>query len=46
MYLQIGKLKKGFNPLSLSELIFGSEYLTTTIKTGVITGIIGLAVSI
>ncbi|XAR57276.1 hypothetical protein NMG60_11025352 [Bertholletia excelsa] len=39
----IGHLKKGLNPPSLSQLAFGSEYLTTAIKTGVITGIIALA---
>ncbi|KAF5950764.1 hypothetical protein HYC85_012757 [Camellia sinensis] len=40
---QIGYLKKGLNPPSLSELAFGSEYLMTTIKTGIITGVIALA---
>ncbi|GMP56340.1 hypothetical protein CsSME_00020872 [Camellia sinensis var. sinensis] len=39
----IGYLKKGLNPPSLSELAFGSEYLMTTIKTGIITGVIALA---
>ncbi|GMY27337.1 sulfate transporter 3.1-like isoform X1 [Fagus crenata] len=41
----IGHLKKGLNPLSVSELAFGfgSPYLTSVIKTGIITGVIGLA---
>lgn len=43
--MQIGHLKKGLNPPSVSELAFGSPYLTTAIKTGIITGVIGLAVS-
>ena len=44
--LQIGHLKKGINPLSVSELAFGSSHLSSAIKTGIITGIISLAVSI
>ncbi|PSS01420.1 Sulfate transporter 3.1 like [Actinidia chinensis var. chinensis] len=39
----IGHLKKGLNPPSLSELAFGSQYLSTAIKTGLITGLIALA---
>ncbi|XP_019180464.1 PREDICTED: sulfate transporter 3.1-like [Ipomoea nil] len=39
----IGHLKKGLNPPSSSELAFGSPYLATAIKTGVVTGIIALA---
>uniref|UniRef100_A0A7N0TMB1 STAS domain-containing protein n=1 Tax=Kalanchoe fedtschenkoi TaxID=63787 RepID=A0A7N0TMB1_KALFE len=39
----IGNLKKGVNPLSVSDLAFGSAYLTTAIKTGIITGVIALA---
>ncbi|KAF7150332.1 hypothetical protein RHSIM_Rhsim02G0028300 [Rhododendron simsii] len=39
----IGHLKKGLNPPSVSELAFGSEYLPTAIKTGIITGVIALA---
>ncbi|KAL2507757.1 Sulfate transporter 3.1 [Forsythia ovata] len=39
----IGNLKKGINPASIMDLQFGSQYLTTTIKTGMVTGIIGLA---
>lgn len=43
---QIGQLKKGLNPLSVMDLAFGSQYLSTAIKTGIITGVIALAVSI
>ncbi|XP_059446677.1 sulfate transporter 3.1-like [Corylus avellana] len=39
----IGQLKKGLNPLSVSELAFGSPFLMAAIKTGIITGVIGLA---
>ncbi|KAF5466090.1 hypothetical protein F2P56_016048 [Juglans regia] len=39
----IGHLKKGLNPPSVSDLAFGSPYLMTAIKTGIITGVIGLA---
>lgn len=39
----IGHLKKGLNPPSVSELAFGSPYLMTAIKTGIITGVIALA---
>ncbi|XP_059446133.1 sulfate transporter 3.1-like [Corylus avellana] len=39
----IGHLKKGLNPLSVSELAFGSPFLMAAIKTGIITGVIGLA---
>lgn len=44
---QIGHLKKGLNPPSVSELkmSFGSTHLPVAIKTGIITGIIALAVS-
>ena len=44
--LQIGHLKKGLNPPSASELAFGSPHLMAAIKTGIIIGVIGLAVSI
>jgi len=44
-FVQIGHLKKGLNPPSVSELAFGSPYLMTAIKTGIITGVIALAVS-
>ncbi|XP_030507176.1 sulfate transporter 3.1 [Cannabis sativa] len=39
----IGHLKKGLNPLTVSELAFGSPHLTLAIKTGIVVGIIGLA---
>ncbi|OIW05001.1 hypothetical protein TanjilG_06413 [Lupinus angustifolius] len=39
----IGELKKGLNPVSVRDLVFVSPYMTTAIKTGLITGIIALA---
>ncbi|XP_073150764.1 sulfate transporter 3.1-like [Henckelia pumila] len=39
----IGHLKKGINPPSIMDLNFDSQYLPTTIKTGIVTGIIALA---
>ncbi|XP_047328069.1 sulfate transporter 3.1-like [Impatiens glandulifera] len=39
----IGKLSKGLNPPSITDLAFGSPYLSTAIKTGIITGVIALA---
>ncbi|KAK7243017.1 hypothetical protein RIF29_37801 [Crotalaria pallida] len=39
----IGELKKGLNPPSITDLVFVSPYMTTAIKTGLITGIIALA---
>lgn len=42
--MQIGHLKKGINPPSVSELAFGSPHLILAIKTGIVVGIIGLAV--
>jgi hypothetical protein len=45
LLFQIGELKKGLNPPSLTELVFVSPYMTTAIKTGLIVGIIALAVS-
>ncbi|KAI3749419.1 hypothetical protein L2E82_20031 [Cichorium intybus] len=39
----IGELKKGLNPITIMDLSFGSEYLPTAIKTGIITGVIALA---
>ncbi|KAG7018734.1 Sulfate transporter 3.1, partial [Cucurbita argyrosperma subsp. argyrosperma] len=39
----IGILKKGLNPLSVSDLVFGRPHLPIAIKTGIIIGIIGLA---
>lgn len=46
MIVQIGNLKKGLNPLSVSDMVFTSPYMSTAVKTGFITGIIGLAVSL
>ncbi|XP_009804926.1 sulfate transporter 3.1-like [Nicotiana sylvestris] len=39
----IGELKKGLNPPSIMDLSFGSAYMTTAIKTGIVTGVISLA---
>lgn len=36
-------MKKGLNPPSFADLVFVSPYLSTAIKTGIITGIIALA---
>jgi len=45
LLFQIGELKKGLNPPSATDLVFVSPYVGTAIKTGLITGIIALAVS-
>ncbi|XP_059625905.1 sulfate transporter 3.1-like [Cornus florida] len=39
----IGDLKKGLNPLTVTDLAFGSKYLTLAIKTGIVTAVIALA---
>ncbi|KAI3819356.1 hypothetical protein L1987_13185 [Smallanthus sonchifolius] len=39
----IGELKKGLNPVTIMDLSFGSQHLSSTIKTGIVTGIIALA---
>ncbi|CDP03663.1 unnamed protein product [Coffea canephora] len=39
----IGHLKKGLNPPSIMDLAFGSPFLSTAIKTGIVTGVIALA---
>ncbi|KAK9013478.1 hypothetical protein V6N11_041485 [Hibiscus sabdariffa] len=39
----IGNLKKGLNPLSFGDLVFTTPYMTTALKTGMVTGIIALA---
>ncbi|KAJ0520227.1 putative SLC26A/SulP transporter, STAS domain, sulfate anion transporter, STAS domain superfamily [Helianthus annuus] len=39
----IGELKKGLNPITIMDLSFGSPYLSTAIKTGIVTGVIALA---
>lgn len=43
--MQIGHLKKGLNPVSVGELAFGSPHMSLALKTGIVVGIIGLAVS-
>lgn len=43
--IQIGELKKGLNPPSVTDLVLVSPYMGAAIKTGLITGIIALAVS-
>ncbi|KAK4357410.1 hypothetical protein RND71_023020 [Anisodus tanguticus] len=40
---EIGELKKGLNPLSITNLSFGGAYLSTAIKTGIVTGVVSLA---
>ncbi|KAK8509930.1 hypothetical protein V6N12_001998 [Hibiscus sabdariffa] len=40
---EIGNLKKGLNPLSFGDLVFTTPYMTTALKTGMVTGIIALA---
>ena len=44
-YWQIGNLKKGLNPPSFGDFVFTSPYMSTAVKTGMITGVIALAVS-
>ncbi|XP_010254171.1 PREDICTED: probable sulfate transporter 3.5 isoform X2 [Nelumbo nucifera] len=39
----VGDLSKGLNPLSIKALNFDSRYLPSTIKAGIITGILALA---
>ncbi|KAK8588332.1 hypothetical protein V6N13_087265 [Hibiscus sabdariffa] len=39
----IGNLKKGLNPPSFGDFVFTSSYLSTAVKTGMVTGIIALA---
>ncbi|XP_048336651.2 sulfate transporter 3.1-like [Ziziphus jujuba] len=39
----IGNLKKGLNPLSITDLVLVPPHLTTAIKTGIVTGVIALA---
>jgi sulfate transporter 3 len=43
---QIGHLKKGLNPPSAASLQFSPPYMMLALKTGIITGIIALAVSL
>ncbi|KAK1267205.1 Sulfate transporter 3.1 [Acorus gramineus] len=39
----IGHLKRGLNPPSLTKLVFHGAYLMTSLKTGIVIGIIALA---
>ncbi len=39
----IGNLKKGLNPPSVADLPFGSSYLPTAIRTGIVVGIVAMA---
>ncbi|KAL5999183.1 Sulfate transporter 3.1 [Asimina triloba] len=39
----IGNLKKGLNPPSLTDLTLTAPYLSTALKTGIVTGVIALA---
>ncbi|KAJ3671076.1 hypothetical protein LUZ60_008502 [Juncus effusus] len=39
----VGDLKKGLNPISVSQLKFQSEYIGTVAKAGIITAFVGLA---
>uniref|UniRef100_A0A0D9XJT2 STAS domain-containing protein n=1 Tax=Leersia perrieri TaxID=77586 RepID=A0A0D9XJT2_9ORYZ len=39
----IGELKKGINPSSVKDLLLSSPHTMVAVKTGIITGIIGLA---
>ncbi|ONK67050.1 uncharacterized protein A4U43_C06F15150 [Asparagus officinalis] len=41
----IGKLERGLNPPSWDKLIFESPYLSTVLRTGIITGIISLTIA-
>jgi sulfate transporter 3 len=45
-FLQIGHLKKGLNPPSLTMLGFNGSYLGLALKTGLVTGLISLTVFI
>ncbi|KAF5738859.1 sulfate transporter 3.1-like isoform X1 [Tripterygium wilfordii] len=40
----IGDLKKGLNPPSITDLVFTPPYMSTALKTGIVTGVIALAV--
>ncbi|XP_052187049.1 sulfate transporter 3.1-like isoform X2 [Diospyros lotus] len=39
----IGELKRGLNPPSITNLEFGSTYVSVAMKTGIVTGVIALA---
>ncbi|KAG6772093.1 hypothetical protein POTOM_023489 [Populus tomentosa] len=40
---EVGNLHKGLNPISIKYLNFDAEYLPSTLKAGIITGVIALA---
>lgn len=42
--VQVGPLKKGLNPISIQYLNFQSEYVVTSLKAGIFTGTLALAV--
>lgn len=42
--VQIGNLKMGINPSSVNSLILSPPHMMVALKTGIITGLIGLAV--
>ncbi|KAG0492145.1 hypothetical protein HPP92_005543 [Vanilla planifolia] len=39
----VGDLKKGLNPISISELQFNSPYISVTVKAGLVAGFLALA---
>lgn len=41
---QVGHLKKGLNPPSIQDLNFDPQYLPLTLKAGIVSGILALAV--
>lgn len=41
---QVGDLKKGINPLSISQLTFTDKHVNTAMKAGFLSGILALAV--
>lgn len=43
--VQVGHLKKGINPSSINRLNFDPKHISATVKTGMITAILALAVS-
>ncbi|KAG1346259.1 putative Sulfate transporter 3.1 [Cocos nucifera] len=40
---EVGSLRKGLNPISISDLKFQSRYLSTTMKAGLLSGFLALA---
>lgn len=41
---QVGDLKKGLNPLSISQLTFEAKHVEIAVKAGLMSGILALAV--